>query len=236
MPHTQNEGDSIITLKNAKIVQKNFTVLDEVNLDIKKGRFCYLIGKTGSGKSSLLKVLYGHLPLKEGRGKVAGFDLATLRTSDIPNLRRKLGIVFQDFQLLTDRNVEKNLEFVLKATGWSDKKRMDDRINEVLSSVGMKTKKHKMPHELSGGEQQRVAIARALLNKPELILADEPTGNLDPETSNDIMTLLKQVAQENHAAVVMATHDYHMIQNFPGEAIRCNEGKVHVLDTAELFE
>lgn len=236
MPHTQNEGDSIITLKNAKIVQKNFTVLDEVNLDIKKGRFCYLIGKTGSGKSSLLKVLYGHLPLKEGRGKVAGFDLATLRTSDIPNLRRKLGIVFQDFQLLTDRNVEKNLEFVLKATGWSDKKRMDDRINEVLSSVGMKTKKHKMPHELSGGEQQRVAIARALLNKPELILADEPTGNLDPETSNDIMTLLKQVAHENHAAVVMATHDYHMIQNFPGEAIRCNGGKVHVLDTAELFE
>ncbi|WKS95614.1 cell division ATP-binding protein FtsE [Riemerella columbina] len=236
MSQHNHEEESIITLRNAKIVQKNFTVLDDVNLDIKKGRFCYLIGKTGSGKSSLLKVLYGHLPLKEGRGNVVGFDLATLRTSDIPNLRRKLGIVFQDFQLLTDRNVEKNLLFVLKATGWSDKKKMEDRINEVLSSVGMKTKKHKMPHELSGGEQQRIAIARALLNHPSLILADEPTGNLDPETSNDIMTLLKQVAQENNATVVMATHDYHMIQNFPGEAIRCNRGKVSVLDTAELFE
>lgn len=236
MPHRNEEGESIISLKNAKIVQKNFTVLDDVNLEIKQGRFCYLIGKTGSGKSSLLKVLYGHLPLRQGSGRVAGFDLTSLKTSTIPNLRRKLGIVFQDFQLLTDRNVEKNLLFVLKATGWKDQKKMQDRINEVLSSVGMKTKQHKMPHQLSGGEQQRIAIARALLNHPELILADEPTGNLDPETSNDIMTLLKQVAHENHAAVVMATHDYHMIQNFPGEAIKCNNGKVSVLDTADLFE
>lgn len=236
MPHSSQEGQDVIRLKNAKISQKNFTVLNEVNLNIKKGRFCYLIGKTGSGKSSLLKTLYGHIPIAAGQGNVAGFDLQGLRMSDIPNLRRKLGIVFQDFQLLTDRSVEKNLRFVLQATGWKDKTEIDDRINEVLASVGMKSKKHKMPHELSGGEQQRVAIARALLNHPELILADEPTGNLDPETSNEIMTLLKQVAFENNSAVVMATHDYHMIHNFPGEAIRCEDGKVTVLDTKELFE
>ncbi len=236
MPHSYQEGHDVINLHNAKIAQKNFTVLNNVNLNIKKGRFCYLIGKTGSGKSSLLKTLYGHIPIAGGEGQIAGFDLAKLRTSDIPNLRRKLGIVFQDFQLLPDRTIEKNLRFVLEATGWKEKIKIDDRINEVLSSVGMKTKKHKMPHELSGGEQQRIAIARALLNHPELILADEPTGNLDPETSNEIMTLLKQVAFENNSAVVMATHDYHMIQNFPGEAIRCDDGKVTVLDTSELFE
>lgn len=236
MPHRHETGENIINLSNAKIAQKNFTVLNHVDLHIKKGKFCYLIGKTGSGKSSLLKTLYGHIPLAGGQGNVAGYDLPSLKMSDVPNLRRKLGIVFQDFQLLPDRTVEKNLKFVLEATGWNDKTKIDDRINEVLASVGMKTKKHKMPHELSGGEQQRVAIARALLNHPELILADEPTGNLDPETSNEIMSLLKNVAFENHAAVVMATHDYHMIHNFPGEAIRCEDGKVTVLNTAELFE
>ena len=236
MPHTNITGEDIITLHTAKIAQKNFTVLNDVNLNIKKGRFCYLIGKTGSGKSSLLKTLYGHIPIAGGQGKVAGFDLAKLKTSQIPDLRRRLGIVFQDFQLLPDRTVEKNLKFVLEATGWKNKTEMEDRINEVLASVGMKGKKHKMPHELSGGEQQRVAIARALLNHPELILADEPTGNLDPETSNEIMTLLKRVAQEGNSAVVMATHDYHMIHNFPGEAIKCEDGLVSVLDTTELFE
>lgn len=230
-------GDDIILLKNAKIVQKNFTVLSQVNLNIKRGKFAYLIGKTGAGKSSLLKVLYGHLPLGEGEGEVVGFDLQRLKTSQIPDLRRKLGIIFQDFQLLTDRTVEKNLRFVLEATGWKDKEQMQERIDEVLSSVGMKTKKHKMPHELSGGEQQRVAIARALLNHPELILADEPTGNLDPETSHDIMMLLKKVSMERNCAVLMATHDYHLIQNFPGEAIRCENGSVSVIeDTQTLFE
>ena len=237
MPYRESNREDIIVLKDAKIVQKNFTVLSHINLHIKQGKFNYLIGKTGSGKSSLLKVLYGHLPLREGEGEVVGFDLTKLKTSQIPNLRRKLGIIFQDFQLLTDRTVEKNLLFVLEATGWNDKEQMEDRINEVLSSVGMKTKKHKMPHELSGGEQQRVAIARALLNHPELILADEPTGNLDPETSNDIMTLLRSISMERNCAVLMATHDYHLIQNFPGQAIRCEDGGVTVLeDTNVLFE
>lgn len=236
MPHTHQTEENIITLSNATIAHKNFSVLSRVNLNIQRGKFCYLIGKTGAGKSSLLKTLYGHIPLSSGKGKVAGYDLSTLKTSQIPDLRRKLGIVFQDFQLLTDRNVEKNLKFVLQATGWKEADTIERRIDEVLSSVGMKTKKHKMPHELSGGEQQRVAIARALLNHPELILADEPTGNLDPETSNEIMTLLKQVASENGAAVIMATHDYHMIHRFPGEAIRCENGEVHMLSTEELFE
>lgn len=236
MSHTHQTGEDIINLSGAIIAHKNFSVLRDVNLKIQRGRFCYLIGKTGAGKSSLLKTLYGHIPLSGGKGTVVGYNLAQLKTSQIPDLRRKLGIVFQDFQLLTDRNVEKNLKFVLQATGWKENEKIQQRIDEVLMSVGMKTKKHKMPHELSGGEQQRVAIARALLNSPELILADEPTGNLDPETSNEIMMLLKQVATENGAAVVMATHDYHMIHRFPGEAIRCENGEVSMLSTEELFE
>jgi len=210
MPHSSHEGQNVIQLKNAKIAQKNFTVLNDVNLNIKQGRFCYLIGKTGSGKSSLLKTLYGHIPISSGHGNVAGFDLEKLRASDVPNLRRKLGIVFQDFQLLTDRTVEKNLRFVLEATGWNDKTKIDDRINEVLGSVGMKSKKHKMPHELSGGEQQRIAIARALLNHPQLILADEPTGNLDGQTAQEIESLLFDLNRELGTTLILVTHDRNL--------------------------
>ena len=228
--------NTVIRLKNVDIYQQKHLVLANVNLSIQQGEFIYLIGQSGSGKSSLLKIIYGDLYIAAGEGMVAGFDLKKLHDNDVPFLRRKLGIVFQDFHLLNDRTVEKNLEFVLRATGWKDKGLIQNRMLDVLEKVGLRSKLKKMPHELSGGEQQRIAIARALLNHPDLILADEPTGNLDPETSNEIMTLLKQVALENGAAVVMATHDYHMIQNFPGEAIRCEDGKVSVLDTAELFE
>lgn len=229
-------GENIIELRNAVIAQSTHIVLDGINIGIPRGIFCYLIGKTGAGKSSLLKVLYGHLPLRGGHAEIAGFDLEKLRTRDIPALRRRLGIIFQDFQLLTDRSVEKNLEFVLKATGWKDKAERSARIDEVLESVGMISKRYNMPHELSGGEQQRIAIARALLNHPEIILADEPTGNLDPETSNDIMTLLRDICTSRNVAVLMATHDYHLIQNFPGNAIRCEDGGVSVIDTQQLFE
>lgn len=229
-------SEPIIKLKNASIYQKKFLVLSDVNLTIEKGDFAYLIGKTGSGKSSLLKVLYGDLPLLEGEGTVVDINLNDLKYFHVPALRRKLGIVFQDFQLLTDRSVQKNLDFVLKATGWKDKYAINERIEEVLDSVGMLTKMHKMPHELSGGEQQRIAIARALLNHPTLILADEPTGNLDPETSNEIMTLLKNIALKNNCAILMATHDYSMIKNFPGMTIKCEEGKVSLGESVELFD
>ncbi|MDR2122568.1 MAG: ATP-binding cassette domain-containing protein [Flavobacteriaceae bacterium] len=225
----------ILYLKNASVYQKNFLILSNVNMTLEKGEFSYLIGKTGSGKSSLLKVLYGDIPLLEGEGNVADTDLVTLKNRDIPSLRRKLGIVFQDFQLLTDRTVEKNLLFVLKATGWKDKYAINERIEEVLVSVGMATKKHKMPHELSGGEQQRIAIARALLNHPALVLADEPTGNLDPETSNEIMILLKRIALQNHCAILMATHDYSMIKIFPAKTIKCEDGRIYHGNSEELF-
>ncbi|MDO5510219.1 MAG: ATP-binding cassette domain-containing protein [Weeksellaceae bacterium] len=227
--------DNIITLRDADIHQRNFLVLNGVDFDLKKGEFAYLIGKTGSGKSSLLKVLYGDLPLQKGAGSVAGYDLNHMKTSRIPGLRRKLGIVFQDFQLLTDRTIEKNLRFVLKATGWSDKKEIAARIDEVLESVNMATKKHKMPHQLSGGEQQRIAIARALLNHPELILADEPTGNLDPETSFEIMNLILQIAKEREMAVLMATHDYSLIRRFPAKTFRCENGKISTSESQMLF-
>jgi cell division transport system ATP-binding protein len=229
-------SEPILYLRNANIYQKNFLVLSHVTLQLEKGEFSYLIGKTGSGKSSLLKVLYGDIPLSEGEGKVVDTDLVALKNSEIPVLRRKLGIVFQDFQLLTDRTVEKNLIFVLRATGWKDRYAINERIDEVLASVGMETKKHKMPHELSGGEQQRIAIARALLNHPALILADEPTGNLDPETSNEIMILLKGIAEQNHCAILMATHDYSMIKNFPAKTIKCEDGKIYHGESEELFE
>lgn len=229
------ENESIISLRDADVYQRDFLVLNGIDVELKAGEFAYLIGKTGSGKSSLLKVLYGDLPLQRGEGEVAGFDLANLKTSKIPYLRRKLGIVFQDFQLLTDRNIEKNLVFVLKATGWKDKVAIDNRIDEVLDMVGMATKKHKMPHEISGGEQQRIAIARALLNHPELILADEPTGNLDPATSIEIMNLIKRVCGDRNMAVLMATHDYALIQKFPAKTLRCENGKVIESDSKNLF-
>ncbi|MBS7332716.1 MAG: ATP-binding cassette domain-containing protein [Weeksellaceae bacterium] len=217
------EVKNVIEVSQSSIYQRNHLVLSDVNFTLAEGEFVYLIGKTGSGKSSLLKVLYGDLPLKNGSGKVVGMDLKTLKTSKIPDLRRHLGIVFQDFQLLTDRSVEENLKFVLKATGWKDKNSIEARIDEVLDSVGMLSKKKMMPFRLSGGEQQRVSIARALLNHPELILADEPTGNLDPETSNEIMNLLLSVSKQNNCAVLMATHDYDIIRRYPARKVRCEE-------------
>ncbi len=218
-------NSTIIELQNASVFQQDHLVLSEVDLTLKKGEFRYLIGQTGSGKSSLLKTLYGDLPLRNGKGNVCGFDLNKLRDKEIPFLRRKMGIVFQDFQLLTDRSVADNLLFVLRATGWKDKKKMAAKINEVLEKVGMATKGFKMPHQLSGGEQQRVAIARSLLNDPDLILADEPTGNLDPSTSEEIMILLKQIS-DNGKAILMATHDYSIILKFPSETLKCEGGKV----------
>lgn len=219
------EKNTIVDLKDAAIYQGEHLILSEVNLQIYTGTFHYLIGSTGSGKSSLLKTLYGDLKLLKGEGTVCDYNLTTLRSKDIPPLRRRLGIVFQDFQLLSDRSVDDNLLFVLKATGWKERQKINNRIAEVLAMVNMETKGHKMPHQLSGGEQQRVAIARALLNEPELILADEPTGNLDPSTSEEIMILLEQI-QKRDRAILMATHDYSLILKFPHETLKCDEGKV----------
>ena len=216
----------VLELTNADIFQRENLVLKDVSLRIEPGQFIYLIGATGSGKSSLLKTLYGDLPLVKGEGIVAGYDLKSLKDKDIPFLRRKLGIVFQDFQLLTDRNIYENLLFVLKATGWTDKKKMENKINEVLKKVGMGTKGYKMPFQISGGEQQRVAIARALLNDPDLILADEPTGNLDPATSEEIMILLTEICK-NGKAMLMATHDYALILKFPHHTLKIEDGRVH---------
>lgn len=218
-------AEPTVWLEDATVAQYENIVLSDVSLTLLPDEFVYLIGKTGSGKSSLLKVLYGELPLKEGMGKICGFDLTSIKSKKIPFLRRKLGIVFQDFELLTDRNVDQNLLFVLKATGWKDKKAMQARIKEVLGKVGLENKGYKKPHELSGGEQQRVAIARALLNDPELILADEPTGNLDPDTSNEIIKLLIDISQ-NGKTVLMATHDHVLMQKFPSRTIKCESGKL----------
>ncbi|MEY4777394.1 MAG: hypothetical protein RIS13_142 [Bacteroidota bacterium] len=225
-------SEAVLSINNANIYQGESLILSDVNITVSKSEFVYLVGKTGTGKSSLLKTLYGELPLKTGTANVAGFDLKDLTWKTVPFLRRNIGIVFQDFQLLTDRNVHDNLKFVLSATGWKDHKAIEEKIEEVLGKVGLKTKGFKYPFELSGGEQQRVDIARALLNSPKLILADEPTGNLDPETTEEIMNLLFQIGKDLGTAIVMATHDYIVINKYPARMIRTEGGKV--IDNANI--
>ncbi|OQP58129.1 phosphonate ABC transporter ATP-binding protein [Niastella vici] len=224
--------ENIIDLRHVNIYQGNNLVLQDVNFKVQKGEFVYLVGKTGTGKSSLLKTMYGDLRLKEGDGTVVGFNLRDMDWKKVPFLRRNLGVVFQDFQLLTDRNVNDNLRFVVRATGWKDEKLMDEKIIDVLDKVGLKSKGFKMPFELSGGEQQRVDIARALLNSPKLILADEPTGNLDPETSDEIMQLLFHISRDYGTAIVMATHDYIVINKYPARTVRTERGRV--IDNASI--
>lgn len=223
--------EAIIELHNARIFQRENLVLNNVDFTVHKGEFLYLIGRTGSGKSSLMRVLYGDLPLNEGEGHVCGFDLRKLKRGKVPYLRRKLGIVFQDFQLLGDRNVNANLSFVMRATGWNDTKAIDRKISEVLESVGLGNKGYKLPHELSGGEQQRVSIARALVNDPELVLADEPTGNLDPETTEEIVDLLYTISHSGRS-VIMATHDYTHMKKLNARVVRCADGRLLELSAA----
>ncbi len=225
-------AEPIIEIKNANIYQGDNMVLQNVNLVVNKSEFVYLVGKTGTGKSSLLKTLYGELPLREGDATIAGFDLRKMTWKTVPFLRRTLGVVFQDFQLLTDRNVNDNLKFVLRAIGWKDEKLMNEKIADVLDKVGLKSKGFKMTYEMSGGEQQRVDIARALLNSPKLILADEPTGNLDPETSDEIMQLLFSISRDYGTAIVMATHDYMVINKYPARMVRTERGEV--IDNASI--
>lgn len=226
--------NSIVSLRHAQIYQGKNLILSDVNFEVRKGEFVYMIGKTGSGKSSLLKTLYGDLYLTEGEGRVADIDLTQLKWQNIPLLRRNLGIVFQDFRLLTDRNVYDNLEFVLRATGWTDKALMKEKIESVLSKVGLKSKGFKMTYEMSGGEQQRVDIARALLNNPKLILADEPTGNLDPDTTDEIMQLLLNICKDYQTAIIMATHDYTIIQKYPARVVRIEQGAVKEITPAGM--
>lgn len=225
-------AETVLALNNAKVYQGDNLILSDVNCKLSKGEFVYLIGKTGSGKSSLLKTLYGELPLEEGDATVADIELKGIKRKKIPFLRRRLGIVFQDFQLLSDRTVEKNLEFVLKATGWKNKKEIKAKIEDVLEQVGLQTKGYKFPHQLSGGEQQRVAIARALLNDPDLILADEPTGNLDPETSKRIMGLLIEICKKGNT-VLMATHDYSLMELYHDRTLKCENGSLVEVNTAQ---
>ena len=220
---TSNEP--VVCLKNVDIFQQKILIVSDVSFSINRGEFIYVVGKTGSGKSNLLKLMYGDVQAASGEVQVAGYDLTKINSKNIQRLRRKLGIVFQDYQLLQDRNVYENLKFVTKVTGWKDKRLREERIEEVLEMVGLKTKGHKMPHQLSGGEQQRVCIARALINKPELILADEPTGNLDPESSYDIFYLLRQIAEEG-TSVLIATHDFLIINQIPSRVLQIADGKV----------
>ena len=219
-------SEIVVQLENVNIYQSGNLILQEVNFEVQKGEFVYLVGKTGTGKSSLLKTLYGEITLTEGQGKVVGFDLKEMDWKKLPFLRRNLGIVFQDFQLLTDRNVHENLRFVLKATGWQDEQLINQKINDVLAKVGLQNKGFKMTFEMSGGEQQRVDIARALLNSPKLILADEPTGSLDPETSDEIMQILFQIAKEDGTAIVMATHDFMVVNKFPSRTLTTEGGRL----------
>ncbi len=225
---------TIVSIRNGNIFQGSSLILSNVNFQVSKGEFVYMIGKTGSGKSSLLKTLYGDLYLREGQGEVAGFNLKDLTWKTVPLLRRNLGIVFQDFRLLTDRNIHDNLEFVLTATGWKDKALMKEKIENVLNKVGLKGKGFKMPYEMSGGEQQRVDIARALLNNPKLIIADEPTGNLDPDTTDEIMQLLFNICRDYHTAFIMATHDYGIIQKYPARVVRIEHGGVREISAVGL--
>ena len=218
-------SDSVLKLEKASIFQDKNLILNEVDVNVKKGEFVYLIGKTGSGKSSLLKTLYGDLELTQGKGQIVGFDLTDLKDKNIPFLRRKLGIVFQDFKLLNELTIENNMGFVLRATGWKDKTKIKQKIEEVLSKVNMQKKGHKFPYELSGGEQQRVAIARALLNDQELILADEPTGNLDPQTSIEVMEVLQDLNSKGNT-ILMATHDYGLLLKYPSKTLKCENNKV----------
>lgn len=215
-------AEPALSLQNVTIYQDDRAVLTDVNLEVHHGEFLYIIGKTGSGKSTLMKMLYGDIKLREGEGHFIGYDLSKIRERDIPYLRRKIGVVFQDFKLLPDRSVFDNLLFVLKATGWKDKEEMREKIDEVLDKVSLKGSSKRMPHQLSGGEQQRVAVARALLNDPEIILADEPTGNLDPQTSVEVMQLLREINQ-NGKTIIMATHDYALLMKFPGKTLKCDE-------------
>jgi cell division transport system ATP-binding protein len=228
--------EHVIHIKNGEVSQKKVVVLKNIDLDVKANEFIYLIGKTGSGKSSLLKTLYGELKLSDGEGSVVGFDLNKLKKKDIPKLRRNLGIVFQDFQLLTDRSVKQNLMFVMGASGWKDKKAKEKRAKEVLQLVGLETKMDVMPFALSGGEQQRVAIARSLINSPSLILADEPTGNLDPETSEEIMRLLLAISREANTAVLMATHDMSMVEKYPGRILRVEDQTIKEVNKMNDFD
>jgi len=234
MPEDNLSG-KIIDLKNCEIWQQDHLVLSNVNLEIERGEFLYLVGRVGSGKTSLIKTLNAQLPLREGKGVVAGYDLSSIKPRDIPFLRRKTGVVFQDFQLLIDRSVNENLEFVLRATGWKNKYEIDARIEDVLGKVGLNKKGYKLPHQLSGGEQQRVVIGRALLNDPEIILADEPTGNLDPETSEGIVKLLIEISRSGKA-VMVATHNYTILKKFTARTLKCENGRIHDVDNEEEIE